>query len=169
MIKLFETVTHLLGVALTAVERIDGLIPAPIIVFCIWKQRYRVRNNGTRNYNLDPQGKPGGFEPLLQKYLHLAEFTISLATGSIVLLIGASFLHGKDGRLPPMYTGPLLVLSTSVITAIFFMVSRLLAYEDVQHGNPHTPETYALNETLGFSSLTLFVLGYLWLIFAVTA
>lgn len=49
------------------------------------------------------------------------------------------------------------------------MVALILGYEDVQHGNPHTPEAYALNETLGFSSLVLFVIGYIWLIFAVTA
>ena len=160
---------HLLMSVFTFFERIVGLIPAPIVVFCIWKNRYRARNNGRGNYNLDPQGRPGTFEPLLQKYLHLAEFIIGLATGSIVLLIGSAFLHGKDGRLPSLYTAPLLVLGTSVITAILFMVSLLLEYEDVQHGNPHTPETYALNETLGFSALTLFVLGYIWLIFAVTA
>ncbi len=59
----------------------------------------------------------------LQKYLHLAEFMISLATGSIVLLIGSSFLHGRDGRLPGFYTTPLLILAGSVLTAILFMVA----------------------------------------------
>ena len=49
------------------------------------------------------------------------------------------------------------------------MVSLVLGYEDVQHGNPHTARTYALIETLGFSSLLLFVVGYIWLIFAVTS
>jgi hypothetical protein len=106
---------------------------------------------------------------LLQKYLRLAEFTIGLATGSIVLLIGSSVLHGKDGRLPPFYAAPLFVLATSVLTGISFMVSLVLGYEDVQHGNPHTARTYALIETLGFSSLLLFVVGYIWLIFAVTS
>jgi hypothetical protein len=165
---IFERLNHLFAAVLTFIERIGGLLPAPVIVLLIWINRYRARKP-RGNYNLEPQGKAGAFEPLLQKYLHLAEFIISLATGSIVLLIGSSFLHGKDGRLPLFYAPPLLVLATSVLTAIFFMVALILGYEDVQHGNPHTPEAYALNETLGFSSLVLFVIGYIWLIFAVTA
>ena len=48
------------------------------------------------------------------------------------------------------------------------MVFLILNYENVQHGNPHTAEAYSLIETLGFSSLLLFVIGYFWLIFAVT-
>jgi hypothetical protein len=48
------------------------------------------------------------------------------------------------------------------------MLSPILNYEDVQHGNPHTARAYAFIETLGFSSLLLFVIGYFWLIFAVT-
>jgi hypothetical protein len=69
-------------------------------------------------YNLDPRGEPGAFEPLLQKYLHLAEFMIGLATGSIVLLIGSSIFHGKDGHLPSFYASPLLVLAASVFLGL---------------------------------------------------
>jgi hypothetical protein len=165
---IFESLNRPFAVLLTLVERAGGLLPAPAIVLLIWINRHRARRS-SGSYSLEPQGRAGAFEPLLQKYLHLAEFIISLATGSIVLLIGSSFLHGKDGRLPPFYAAPLLVLATSVLTAIFFMVALILGYEDVQHGNPHTPKAYALNETLGFSSLVLFVVGYIWLIFAVTA
>jgi hypothetical protein len=145
----------------------EGLIIPLIVVLAIWWNRYRARK-GVPAYNLDPKGKDGAFEPLLQKYLRLAEFTIGLATGSIVLLIGSSVLHGKDGRLPSFYAAPLFVLAASVLTGILFMVSLVLSYEDVQHGNPHTPGAYALTETFGFSSLLLFVVGYIWLIFAVT-
>jgi hypothetical protein len=123
----------------------EGLIIPSIIVLAVWLNRYRTRKKAPV-YNLDPQGKSGAFEPLLQKYLHLAEFTIGLATGSIVLLIGSSVLHEKDGRLPPFYASPLLVLAASVLTGILFMVSLILNYEDVQHGNPHTAGAYAFIE-----------------------
>jgi hypothetical protein len=169
MTVLSGIITHILNGALAFFGRVVGLLPAPIIVFGVWKNRCSSRDNGGANYNLDPQGRPGAFEPFLQKYLHLAEFIIGIATGSIVLLVGSSFLHGKDGRLPSLYTAPLLILGTSVITSILFMISLLLEYEEVQHGNPHTPRHYALIETFGFSALALFVLGYMWLIFAVTA
>ena len=145
----------------------EGLIIPVILVLVIWCNRYRARKK-IPTYDLDPQGRPGAFEPLLQKYLRLAEFTIGLATGSIVLLVGSSVLHGKDGRLPSFFAAPLFVLATSVLTGISFMVSLVLGYEEVQHGNPHTAGAYALNETLGFSSLLLFVIGYIWLIFVVT-
>ena len=106
---------------------------------------------------MEPKGEEGAFEPLLQKYLHLAEFTIGLATGSIVLLVGSSILHGRDGRLPWFFASPLLVLAGSVLSGIGFMVVLVVSYEDVQHGNPHTAASYALIETLGFKSLLLFV------------
>jgi hypothetical protein len=141
----------------------NGIIIPPIIVTAIWLNRYRTRKK-VPIYDLEPRGKAGAFEPLLQKYLHLAEFIIGLATGSIVLLVGSSVLHGKDGRSPWFYASPLLVLAASVLTGILFMVSLILSYEDVQHGNPHTAGAYAFIETLGFSSLLLFVIGYVWLI-----
>lgn len=140
----------------------DVVVPAVLWGICRSQKKLRV-------YDFEPQGKPGAFEPLLQKYLHLAEFTIGLATGSIVLIVGASFLHGKEGRLPWFYANPLLVLAGSVLTGIAFMVALILNYEEVQHGNPHTAAAYALIETCGFSSLFLFIIGYRWLIFAVAA
>jgi hypothetical protein len=54
-------------------------------------------------YDLDPQGVKGAFEPFLAKYIRMAEFMIGLATGSIVLLVGSSALHGQGGRLPWFY------------------------------------------------------------------
>jgi hypothetical protein len=99
----------------------------------------------------------------------LAEYGIGLATGSIVLLIGSAIFHGKDGRLPPFYASPLLVLAASVVSGFFFMAWLILCYEEVQHGNPHTAFAYSLSETLGFSSLLLLLIGYVWLILAVTS
>jgi len=135
--------------------------------FALWTGIYS-RRKKIPAYNLDPKGKEGAFEPLLQKYLRLAEFMIGLATGSIVLLVGSSVLHGKDGRLPSFYRPPLLLLAGSVLFGLLFMAMLILNYENWQHGNQHTAKAYACVETLGFSSLFLFVIGYLWLIVAVT-
>lgn len=55
--------------------------------------------HGSGSFELDPPGKPGAYEPFLAKYLRIAEFVIGLATGSIVLLVGSSALHGQ-GRAP---------------------------------------------------------------------
>ena len=60
-----------------------------------------------KSYNLDPKGVPGTFEPFLVKYIRVSEFIIGLATGSIVLLVGSSALHGQGGRLPWFYCSPL--------------------------------------------------------------
>ena len=145
----------------------SGAVTAVVIPTIIWIIRYTPRRKNTA-YNLDPGGKPSAFEPLLQKYLRLGEFMIGLATGSIVLLVGSSVLRGRDGRLPRFYASPLLILAASVLTGLGFMAWLLLGYEEVQHGNPHTPKAYSLMETLGFSSLALFSIGYVWLIIVVT-
>jgi hypothetical protein len=145
----------------------SGVVTAVGTTTVIWVVRYTPRRKNAA-YDLDPGGKPGAFEPLLQKYLRLSEFTIGLATGSIVLLVGSSVLHGRDGRLPWFYGSPLLVLAASVVIGLGFMAWLVLGYEEVQHGNPHTPEAYSLMETLGFSSLALFCVGYVWLVIVVT-
>lgn len=119
-------------------------------------------------FDLDPRGKPGGYEPFLAKYLRLGEFVIGLATGSIVLLVGSSALHGQGGHLPWFYATPLLLLSLCVLYGVCFMVWLIYDYEMYQHGTPHTRLGYALSEGLGFSALACFAAGYVWLIIAVT-
>ena len=91
-----------------------------------------------------------------------------LATGSIVLIVGSSAFHGAAGRLSPFYASPLLVLGGSVAYSLLFMAVQILTYEDVSHGHSHTALQYALNETFGFSALACFLIGYFWLIIAVT-
>jgi len=120
------------------------------------------------SYNIDPMERPGGFEPILARYLRLAEFIIGLATGSVVLLIGSSALHGQAGHLPWFYTSPLLLLGWCVIFGIGFMACLMYNYESYQHGEPHTRFKYSLAETLGFSSLACFCFGYVGLIVGVT-
>jgi hypothetical protein len=121
------------------------------------------------SYNLDPRARPGAFEPFLLKYIRVSEFIIGLATGSIVLLVGSSALHGQGGRLPWFYRSPLLLLAWSVVYGVGFMVWLIFHYEEYQHDNPHTRLAYTISETLGFSSLVCFGLGYIWLIFQVTS
>src|SRR5437867_2582195 len=145
----------------------SGVVTVAVIAPAIWTVSYRIRKK-IPAYNIDPQGKPGAFEPLLQKYLRLGEFMIGLATGSIVLLVGSSVLHGKDGHLPWFYASPLLILAGSVVAGLSFMAWLILSYEEAQHGNPHTPKGYTLSETLAFSSLAFFCIGYVWLIVVVT-
>lgn len=52
------------------------------IFFGLGTAIYKTRRPGP--FNLDPDNRPGAFEPFLLKYLRLAEFVIGLATGSIV-------------------------------------------------------------------------------------
>lgn len=144
----------------------SAVVTVAVVALLTWTISYKTKRFSA--YNLDPKGKPGAFEPLLQKYLHLAEFMIGLATGSIVLLVGSSFFRGQNGHLPWFYASPLLMLGASVVAGLSFMAWQILSYEESQHGNPHTAKAYSLSETLGFSSIAYFFIGYLWLIIAVT-
>lgn len=142
-----------------------GLVLGPLVFGAVWCLTYFTKASGP--FNLDPQGVKNAFEPFLAKYLRMAEFIIGIATGSIVLLVGSSALHGQGGRLPWFYASPLLALAWCVVWGILFMVWLIFHYEDYHHGNPHTKRAYALSETLGFSSLACFGIGYVWLILRV--
>jgi hypothetical protein len=144
----------------------SGAIAGPLLFALIWAVCYRGKE--FESYNLDPQGKPGAFEPLLTKYIRASEFIIGLATGSIVLLVGSSALHAQGGRLPWFYASPLLLLGWSVLLGVAFIVWLIFSYEEYQHGNKHTKLIYSISEALGFTSLACFCLGYIVLIFMVT-
>jgi hypothetical protein len=132
----------------------------------VWVNRRRSKQS--EHYNLGPGGDPKAYEPILGRYIRFAEFLIGLATGSIVLIVGSSALHGQGGHLPWFYASPLLLIGGSVIYGLLFMASQLVTMEEGLHGNPHTASSYARNETLGYSSLLCFLSGYIWLVFAVT-
>lgn len=123
---------------------------------------------GAGPFHLDPRGERGAFEPFLTRYLRVSEFIIGLATGSIVLLVGSSALHGQGGKLPWIYASPLLLLAWCVFYGILFMVWQIYNYEEYNHGEPHTRIGYTLSLTLGFTSLACFGIGYMWLIVCVT-
>lgn len=120
------------------------------------------------NYNLDAQRKPGAFESLIAKYIRLAEFVIVLALASIVLLLGPTMFHDKTGHLPPFYASPLMMIVFSAIYGLGFIGWLIFIYEQYQQGNPHTRLQYALSEALGVSSPLCLLIGYLFLIAAVT-
>lgn len=115
-----------------------------------------------------PPGQPGAFEPVLARYLRLAEFTIGLATGSIVLLVGSSTLRGNAGHLPWYYASPLLLLAGCVLFGVGFMLWIQFRYQQFQFGVPYRRYAYCITKTLGFSSALSFCTGYIWLIVAVT-
>jgi hypothetical protein len=120
------------------------------------------------SYNIDPRGVPGTFEPILARYIRIAEFIIGLDTGSIILIVGSSALHGQSGHLPWVYASPLILLACSVIYGVGFMTCLILNDENARHGNEHTATRYALSETFGFSTLACFCAGYLFLVVLVT-
>jgi hypothetical protein len=144
----------------------SGSLASVGIGFLIWFNRRREKT--AEAYNLGPGGNPKEYEPILARYIRLAEFVIGLAAGSIVLIVGSSALHGQGGHLPWFYASPLILIASSVVYGIGFMALQLVTMEEVLHGNPHTAFTYSLNETLGYSCLACFLLGYLWLVIAVT-
>jgi len=144
----------------------SGVVIGPLILTGLWTVSYLTKQ--FESYHLDPKGKPGAFEPLLTKYIRAAEFIIGLATGSIVLLVGSAALHMPGGRLPWFYASPMLLLGWSVIFGVAFIVWLIFSYEEYQHGNKHTKLVYSISETLGFSSLLCFCIGYIFLIFLVT-
>jgi hypothetical protein len=119
-------------------------------------------------YKLGPSGDPRDYGPIMDRFLRLAEYLIGAATGSIVLIVGSSALHGQNGRLPWFDASPLILLCACVVYGLGFMACQILTYEHCLHGFPHTAVQYTLNEMLGYSSLICFVIGYLWLIIAVT-
>ena len=135
-----------------------GLILATVTFATFGVAAYFTKKYET--YDWDPRAKPGAFEPFLARYIRVAEFIIGLATGSIVLLIGSSALHGLNGRLPWFYASPLLLLACSVVFGIGFMVRLIYNYEMHQHGNPYTRFAYSLTQTLGFTALACFCFGY---------
>jgi len=144
----------------------SGTVSTAAIAAIVWANRRKAKQH--EKYNLGPGGDPKAYEPILSRYVRFAEFLIGLATGSIVLIVGSSALHGQGGHLPWFYASPLLLIGGSVIYGLLFMASQLVTMEEGLHGNPHTAFSYALNETLGYSSLLCFLSGYIWLIFAVT-
>jgi hypothetical protein len=109
-----------------------GLVTAVLILLIAWVVSYSGKKYAS--YDLDPKGVVGTFEPILARYLRIAEFIIGIDTGSIVLIVGSSALHGQAGHLPWVYASPLLLLGCSVIYGVIFMACLIMNDENVRHG-----------------------------------
>jgi len=144
-----------------------GLLTAAFILIVAGAAFYFL-NRSNPAYNIDPQAVPHTFEPILARYLRIAEFIVGLDTGSIVLIVGSSALHGQAGHLPWVYASPLLLLGCSVIYGVIFMTCLIMNDENARHGNAHTALRYTLSETFGFSALGCFFAGYIFLVVLVT-
>jgi hypothetical protein len=146
----------------------SGLLVSTATLGLIWGAVWLQTPDGT--FELDPQQEKGAFEKLLPIYLRIAEVVIGLASGSIVLLVGSSAFRA-GGRLPWEFASPLFLLSVCVVYGVLFMVFEVLDYETYRHrpiARTYTRHKYVRNQALGFSSLTCFCAGYLWLIVIVT-
>jgi hypothetical protein len=146
---------------------LSGIIVVLVVCLAVGATVYKLSRQYPA-FTFEPRGNTGSFEPILARYFRLAEFTISLASGSIVLLVSSSVFRGNGGRLPWFFASPLIVLSACVLFAIGFMVWIQFWYEQFQYGIEYRRFPYCVTKTLGFSSAIYFCIGYIWLVVAVT-
>ena len=118
-------------------------------------------------FTFEPNSVPGSFEPRLAYYVRAVEYLLGLATGSIVLLVGSSAIH-PNGTLPWVFASPLIVLGFCVVYGVLFMVLLIFNYEEFLHHRNYSRARYVRSQGLGFSALTCFCLGYLWLVCSVS-
>jgi hypothetical protein len=122
----------------------------------------------------DPQGQPGEFgKNLLHIYLDIAKTVLSLAAGSIVLLVGAMNFGSMGSRHSlTAFASPLFLVAMSIIYGVLFMILLVLSYEHHLHHlnepDAYTAIRYSRNQSLGFSALVCFCISYVWLIFDAT-
>jgi hypothetical protein len=120
-------------------------------------------------FDFDPE-----FEKQLTVYLDIAKFVLGLASGSIVLIVTASTLRANTTtaavappKLPVSYASPMAILVMTIFYGVLFMAFLALAFEAFKADKrSYTRPKYVLNQTLAFSSLACFCLGYGWLAFA---
>jgi hypothetical protein len=149
-------------------SRFGGLVAGLAILAITWLiVLWKTKGS---SFDFDAQGREGAFEKLLPSYLRLMEFVLGLAAGSIVLLVGSSAFR-QTVRLPRPFASPLFLLALSIIYGVFFMAWEITNYEAYRHhpGQSYTRFKYTRNQAFGYGSLFCFCLGYLWLIFIVTA
>ena len=122
----------------------------------------------------DPEGKHGEFgKTLLPMYLDITKTVLGLASGSIVLLIGAMNFNQSTARHSlTVFASPLFLVAMSIIYGVLFMILLALSYEHHLHhpgdAGSYTVFKYSRNQSLGFSALVCFCISYIWLIAAAT-
>jgi hypothetical protein len=143
----------------------SGLCVSLVLLWLIWYVAGK-QTPQDGQFTFEPRNEPNSFEPRLANYIRAVEFMLGLATGSIVLIAGSSALHSA-GTIPWQFASPLVILAFCVLYGLLFMVLLIFNYEEFLHHSNYTRSRYIRNKALGFSSLTCFCLGYLWLVFAV--
>jgi hypothetical protein len=123
-------------------------------------------------FEMDPHGVPKAFEDHLKRYQQLAQLVATLSTASIAFLV--HFLVSiSDERPRTIYSTrteaacpwAIPLLGFSAFFALAFILLENLAYEVYSHKaqdqkSPYTRRWYAMDISLGYSSVVLFVSGY---------
>jgi hypothetical protein len=135
-------------------------------IYCLVNGIAHARTPTDGTFTFEPRGRAGAFEARLVNYTHGIEYMITLATGAIVLLVGSSAWH-SNGRMPWLFASPLVLLAFSVVYGMGFMAFMVFYYEEFLHYDNYTRSRFIRNQTLGFSALACFCLGYLWLVLSV--
>jgi hypothetical protein len=113
----------------------------------------------------------GNFEPHSARYQDLAKLVITLSSAAIAFLIGVqannkpplSEFAQKTEAVAPIVVG---FFASSIAFLIFFMVSQNVWYEQYCHSADHSTYKrwkYALSMALGWTGLTSFIVGFVWL------
>src|SRR5690242_7337653 len=68
--------------------------------------------------------QPGEFKEILTFYLQIGGILVTLASGSLVFLVGSSLF--KNGQLSWLLASPLFLLAQAVLYVILFMVFMTL-------------------------------------------
>jgi len=109
------------------------------------------------------------FDKLLQIYLDIIKFILTMAGGGIVLVVSATIFRSSDPTrpLPAHYVSPLAVLVLTILYGVLFMIFEARDYEiSKRNTDLYTRWPYARNQALGYSAITCFCLGYGWLVVA---
>jgi hypothetical protein len=139
-----------------------------------------LKNNGP--FRMDPATPDkdvgevsGGFEPHLKRYQDLAQLVLTLATATVAFLVNfLAGIHPDDKRGPYSIKlenacpSAIAFLALSAFFAISFILLENLAYETYSHSpkrNTYSAKWYALNISLGYSSVICFFVAYAFIAF----
>ena len=155
---------------------------AGVVVLCTLVTTYAASyvTLGPGPFQMDPGGEPKAFEEHLKRYQSLFQLVITLSTATVAFLV--SFLIGLSDDKPRSVYGhrmeaacpfAILVLGSSVVFALLFIISENLAYEayseylqtriraaNPDRQSPYSRRWYAANLSFGYTSLFLFLAAY---------
>lgn len=141
--------------------------------------RWNQKRQGFTSFVFDPkhngdpklQKEAGDFEPHCKRYQDLSKFAITLSGAAMAFLLSTL---ASDKPTPPPFTqkvrdaSPIVFgfFGCCIAFLVFFMVLQTFWYEEYCHSPDHDTYTrwkYALNNTLAWTGLVSFALGFLWL------